>query len=105
MLLKIFKFTIVLNIFNNINKRGLVMKQTFYIIKNNSRNEGTFFIDGDYRSIYPGEKLEFSKKPLNYTANLILSVYHKEIGDSPILNKKIPVVKSVIQNTKKTSKK
>ena len=63
------------------------MKQTFYILKNNSGSEGTFLIDGEYKSIFPGEKIELTKKPVNKTENVTLVIYRKNVGDSPILNK------------------
>ena len=63
------------------------MKQTFYILKNESGSEGTFLINGEYKSIYPGEKFEFTQKPTNKTENVTLIMYRKEVGESPILNK------------------
>lgn len=63
------------------------MKQTFYILKNNSGSEGTFLIDGEYKSIFPGEKIELTKRPVNKTENVTLVIYRKNVGDSPILNK------------------
>ena len=67
--------------------RYLIMKQTFYILKNNSGSEGTFLIDGEYKSIFPGEKIELTKRPVNKTENVTLVIYKKNVGDSPILNK------------------
>lgn len=67
--------------------RYLIMKQTFYILKNNSGSEGTFLIDGEYKSIFPGEKIELTKRPVNKTENVTLVIYRKNVGDSPILNK------------------
>ena len=64
------------------------MKQTFYMLKNTSMSEGTYLIDGEYKSIYPGETLTLKKAPVNTTANVTLTMYRKETGNQPILNKK-----------------
>lgn len=64
------------------------MKQTFYMLKNTSMSEGTYLIDGEYKSIYPGETITLKKAPVNTTANVTLTMYRKETGGQPILNKK-----------------
>ena len=64
------------------------MKQTFYMLKNTSMSEGTYLIDGEYKSIYPGETITLKKAPVNTTANVTLTMYRKETGNQPILNKK-----------------
>lgn len=64
------------------------MKQTFYMLKNTSMSEGTYLIDGEYKSIYPGETITLKKAPVNTTANVSLTMYRKETGNPPILNKK-----------------
>lgn len=64
------------------------MKQTFYIIKNNSGSEGTYLLDNEYKTLYPGEKLTLNKKPVNTTANIIVTMFRKEVGGETILNKK-----------------
>lgn len=64
------------------------MRQTFYIIKNNSGSAGTYLIDNDYKTLFPGEKLTLDKKPVNTTANIIVTIFRKEVGGEKILNKK-----------------
>lgn len=64
------------------------MKQTFYIIKNTSGSEGTFLLDNQYQTLYPGEKITLNKKPVNTTSNIIVTMYRKEVGGETILNKK-----------------
>lgn len=64
------------------------MKQTFYLLKNNSRSEGTYFIDDDYKSLFPGNEVILSKAPTNKTENLTLILFRKEVGEEKILNKK-----------------
>ena len=71
------------------------MKQTFFTLKNNSKSEGTYLIDGEYKVIYPGETISLKKSPTSYTANVSLTLYRKDIAESPILYKK----------SKKTAKK
>ena len=78
------------------------MKETFYMLKNNSKSEGTYLIDGDYKPIYPGETITLKKSPVNYTDNVTIVMYRKETGRGEILYKK-PVEPP--KESKKTSKK
>lgn len=63
------------------------MKQTFYVLTNNSRSEGTVYIGGEYRTIYPDDRITTDKCPTNKTSNIIVSMYLKEM-DEVIQNKK-----------------
>ena len=67
------------------------MKQTVYLIKNNSKSEGTYFYNGEYKIIYPGEEISLSKAPVNKTANVTITIYRKEVSDGvkEPLNKKV----------------
>lgn len=65
------------------------MRETFYIIKNNSKSEGTFLIDNEYKPIYPGEEITLKKMPVNKTANVSVSIYRRETESGKILNKKV----------------
>lgn len=67
------------------------MKKTFYILKNFSASEGIYFIDGDYKSLYPGDEITLEKMPVNKTANISLITYKKEIPSSVPLNVKTVV--------------
>lgn len=64
------------------------MKQTFYILKNNSGSDGTYLLNGEYKTIFPGERIDLKNRPTNMTSNITLSIYKKEVSDSPILNLK-----------------
>ena len=68
------------------------MKTTKYILKNNSRSEGTYFYNGEYKSIGPNEEISLEHAPTNKTANLTLVIFKKEVKDDFVkepLNKKI----------------
>jgi hypothetical protein len=69
------------------------MKKTFYILKNVSGSEGTYFLDGEYKSLYPGDEIVLDRAPVNKTTNLQVSIFKKEVGPAKILNKK-PQVKA-----------
>lgn len=69
------------------------MKQTFYLLKNNSRSEGTYLIKGEYKTLFPGEEITVTQRPTNTTSNILISVYKKEIGET-ILNLKPKTVKA-----------
>ena len=65
------------------------MKQTFYIIKNNSGSTGTFLFEGEYRTLFPGEEVTLKKAPTNKTDNLSVVMYRQEIRDTmKVLHKK-----------------
>jgi hypothetical protein len=69
------------------------MKQTFYILKNNSGSDGTYLLNGEYKTIFPGERIDLKNRPTNMTSNITLSIYKKEVSDSPILNLKPKTIK------------
>lgn len=64
------------------------MKKTFYILKNNSGSDGTYLLNGEYKTIFPGERIDLKSRPTNITSNVTISIYKKDVGDSPILNLK-----------------
>jgi len=64
------------------------MKQTYYILKNISRSEATYLMDGEYKTLYPGQSIELSRCPTNKTNNIMMTIYRKEVGDGLILKKK-----------------
>ena len=68
------------------------MKQTFYLLRNNSRSEGTYLLKGEYKTLYAGEEITLKQRPTNTTANILISVYRKEVGET-ILNLKPKTVK------------
>jgi len=63
------------------------MKQTFYILKNNSGSDGTYLLSGEYLTLYPGDEVTLKQRPTNITSNIIVSMYRKEVGET-ILNLK-----------------
>lgn len=69
------------------------MKQTFYLLKNNSRSEGTYLIKGEYKTLFPDEEITLKQRPTNTTSNILISVYKKEMGET-ILNLKPRTVKA-----------
>jgi hypothetical protein len=68
------------------------MKQTFYLLRNNSGSEGSYLLNGEYKTIYPGEKIDLKSRPTNVTSNIIISIYRKETKETPILNLKTKAV-------------
>ena len=64
------------------------MKQTFYILKNPSLSDGTYFMDGEYKTLYAGQEITLEKLPSNKTANLEIIQFRKEVGFPKLLNKK-----------------
>ena len=68
------------------------MKQTFYLLNNNSHSEGTYLIKGEYKTLFPGEEITLKQRPTNTTSNILISVYKKEM-DETILNLKPKTVK------------
>ena len=67
------------------------MKETKYIIRNNSRSEGTYFSNGEYKIIYPGEEILLDRAPVSKTANVTMIVFKKPVseGIKEPLNKKV----------------
>ena len=64
------------------------MKKTYYALKNNSGSEGTYYLDGKYLTLYPGQEINLEKAPVNKTSNLRLSIFKIEVGPHEILRKK-----------------
>lgn len=73
------------------------MKQTFYIVKNNSRSEGTYLIKGEYKTIFPGEEITLKQRPTTTTSNVLISMYKKETSEETILNLKPKTITKVEQ--------
>ena len=74
------------------------MKQTFYLLKNNSHSEGTYLIKGEYKTLFPGEEVTLKQRPTNTTANILTSIYKKEVGEV-ILNLKPKTTKVEKKNS------
>lgn len=70
------------------------MKKTYYVLTNKSRSEGTYYLDGEYISIFPGDTVKLEKQPANVTSNVIVSMYQRDVGET-ILNLKPRTTKVV----------
>lgn len=64
------------------------MKKTFYTLRNNSGSEGTYLIDNDYKTLFPGQEITLERPPVNKTANIMLVIFRKEISSNTPLNLK-----------------
>jgi len=79
------------------------MKETFFMLKNNSKSEGTYLIDGEYKPIYPGETITLKKSPVNHTSNVSVVIYRKDTGNNEILYKKPVKAQEEPKKSKKNS--
>lgn len=52
-----------------------------YILKNNSGSEGTYLIDGEYKTLFPNKDIELKKRPVTMTDNISLTIYRKRVGE------------------------
>lgn len=64
------------------------MKKTVYVLRNNSKSTGTYYVNGEYQYIYPNEIVELSKTPTSITKNISVSYYRKELGETILQLKK-----------------
>ena len=64
------------------------MRKTFFVLRNQSQSEGMYLIDGEYKTLYPGEEKTLEHEPTSKTSNLFISMYRKEVSETPVLNKK-----------------
>lgn len=58
------------------------MKQTFYLLRNNSYSDGTYLIKGEYRTLFPGQEITLRQRPTNTTSNILISVFRREIDET-----------------------
>ena len=58
------------------------MKQTFYLLKNTSRSEGTYLFKGEYKTLFPGDEITLNQRPTNTTSNIFVSIFKKEVGET-----------------------
>lgn len=57
------------------------MKKTFYILENRSSSLGQYLIDEDEVFLNPGCKVVLDRKPTNYTENIAMGVFRKEVAE------------------------
>ena len=67
--------------------------QTCYILENKSGSEGTYFINNEYKTLFPGQKIELTRRPTNVTNNIIITIYRKRIGEQILYKKPKTVTK------------
>ena len=70
------------------------MRQSFYILKNDSLSSGMYFDGGDYKTLMPGLEVVLDHAPVNKTANIVVSVFRKEVENEI----KQPLAKKVRKN-------
>ena len=58
------------------------MKQTFYLLRNNSYSDGTYLIKGEYRTLFPGQEITLRQRPTNTTSNILISVFRREVDET-----------------------
>lgn len=57
------------------------MKQTVYVLKNNSGSNGEYLINNEYETLEPHKELVLNQKPVNWTANLTMVPVRKEVKE------------------------
>lgn len=70
------------------------MKQIFYTLTNKSGSCGQYQLDGDEYFLNVGESVTLKQKPTNYTENINVSFYKRDIPENKILHKKPITVKN-----------
>lgn len=58
------------------------MKQTFYLLRNNSYSDGTYLVKGEYKILFPGQEIVLKQRPTNTTSNVLISVFKKEVDET-----------------------
>ena len=57
------------------------MKKTFYFLYNKSMSVGQYLMDDDYIYLNPGCEVILERKPTNWTENIVLSIFKKEVAE------------------------
>ena len=68
------------NIDFNIKEKN-AMKQTVYLLKNESGSDGEYLINDEYETLAPHSQIVLNQKPVNCTANIKLVVVRKEVKE------------------------
>lgn len=58
------------------------MKTIFYKVRNASGTDGQYYLNGRYYFIAAGQTITLSRKPSNTTANVVVSMFKKEVFDT-----------------------
>lgn len=79
------------------------MKKTFYILYNQSLSVGQYLLDDEYNYLNPECNVTLDRKPTNWTQNIVVSMYRKEVPDE--IKKPEPVVENEVEKTSSNKKK
>ena len=60
------------------------MIQIFYKLKNNSKSEGMYLLNGEYVTLKGNGEIILSKKPINMTANISVVTFKKKISEKKV---------------------
>ena len=78
------------------------MRKTYYILHNRSMSVGQYLLNDEYCVLNPGIKVILEKKPTNYTENISVSIFRKDVPDE----KQVQVNKQeTVASSKKNNKK
>lgn len=77
------------------------MKKTYYILHNRSMSIGQYLLNDEYRILNPGLSVILEKKPTNYTENISVSIFRKDVPDE----KQVQVEEKLNTSSKKNKKK
>lgn len=57
------------------------MRKTYYILHNRSMSVGQYLLNDEYCVLNSGIKVILEKKPTNYTENISVSIFRKDVPD------------------------
>lgn len=77
------------------------MKKTYYILHNRSMSVGQYLLNDEYRILNSGLSVILEKKPTNYTENISVSIFRKDVPDE----KQVQVEEKLNTSSKKNKKK
>ena len=63
------------------------MKKTYYMLYNRSSSVGQYLMDDEYIYLNPGCKIILERRPTNFTENIELSMFRREVLDEGTQNK------------------
>ena len=77
------------------------MKKTFYFLSNKSSSAGQYLIDDEYVYLNPGCDVILERKPTNWTENIVLSIFRRDVADEVKQSQKKSEVKQSKSRTTK----
>lgn len=57
------------------------MKQTVYLLKNESGSAGEYLVNDEYETLEPHKQIVLNQKPVNSTANIKVVPVRKEVKE------------------------